>query len=114
MKEQRKSERKYLTYLSRVFDREKGLLLGFLVDLTTGGALLKGSFPITVNKSSKFRIELPENFSDQAHLDVDAITVWSKPDVETGFFLTGLKLENIQTPDLLVLEQLLSNYSKSK
>lgn len=109
MGDRRKLERKYLTYFSRVVDRNNGRLLGYLVDLTTGGALLVGNTPLKTNEIFHLRIDLPEGFSSQEQLDIDVEAVWCHPDVDPEFYRTGLKLLQPQPADLLVLERLLSN-----
>ncbi len=45
MNNRRRYDRKLLTFFSSVIDRTNGRLLGYLVDMTTGGALMKGNFP---------------------------------------------------------------------
>ncbi len=110
MQERRKNDRKYLTYFSRVVDRENGLLLGYLVDMTTGGALMIGTLPLKVNSDFHLRIDLPDNFAPQEQLDIDAKAVWCMPDTDPELYRTGLQLQQVKPSDLLTLEKLLSNY----
>jgi hypothetical protein len=114
MEERRKEVRKYLTYFSRVIDRETGLLLGYLVDLTTGGALMVSSMPIKTNVVFNLRVDLPEGFASQGQFDLQAKSIWSQPDTDPEFYRTGLQLLEIRPIDLLTLEQLLSNYGLRK
>ncbi len=109
MEERRKFNRKYLTYFSRVIDRENGMVLGFLVDLTTGGALMVGTIPLKVNSEFHLRIDLPDDFSNQKQLDIDAKAVWSMPDTDPELYRTGLQLKQVNPVDLLTLEKLLSS-----
>jgi hypothetical protein len=110
MQERRKNDRKYLTYFSRVVDRSNGLFLGYLVDMTTGGALMIGSIPLKVNSDFHLRIDLPERFAPQVQLDFDAKAVWSMPDTDPELYRTGLQLKQVEPRDLLTLEKLLSSY----
>jgi len=110
MDDRRRQERKYLTFFSRVLDRDNGLLLGYLVDMTTGGALMIGSVPLKVNSEFHLRIDLPDHFAPQEQLDIDVKAVWSMPDTDPELYRTGLKLGKVDPMDLLTLEKLLSNY----
>jgi hypothetical protein len=114
MEERRKEIRKYLNYFSRVTDRETGFVLGYLVDLTTGGALLVGNIPLNVGTVFQLRVDLPEEKFTQSQLDMDAKAVWCQPDSDPELYRTGLKLVTSQPGDLFILERLLSGHSSGK
>lgn len=113
MNERRKEVRKYLTHFARVLDRDTGYPLGYLVDLTTGGALLVGPLPLRVNHIFNLSIDLPEGVFDSSQLELKARAVWNLPDSEEGYYRTGLQLVDLQARDLLILERLLSDFGKS-
>ena len=108
MDDRRKESRKFLTYFSRVMDRKTGIMLGYLVDLTTGGALLIGNVSLKPESVLQLRLDLPEGFATQEQLDMEARAVWSRPDTDPEFFRTGLQLVKIKPGDLVILERLLS------
>ena len=110
MDNRRKQDRKYLSFFSRVVDRHNGRLLGYLADLTTGGALLVGNIPLKLGEVFQLRVDLPENFTTRDQLDLEAKAVWSQPDIDPEFYRTGLQLVDVQPMDLLILERLLSDY----
>ena len=114
MEERRKEVRKYLTYFSRVIDRDTGLLLGYLVDLTTGGALMVSSMPIKTDVVFNLRVDMPEGFSPQGQLELQAKSIWSQPDTDPEFYRTGLQLMEVRPTDLVTFERLLSNYGLRK
>ena len=72
MEERRSENRKFLTYFSRVIDRDTGIMLGYLVDLTTGGALLIGNVSLKPNSVLQLRLDLPEDFSPQEKLEISS------------------------------------------
>ena len=111
MEERRSESRKFLTYFSRVIDRDTGIMLGYLVDLTTGGALLIGNVSLSPDSVLQLRLDLPEDFSPQEKLEIEARAVWSRPDSDPEFYRTGLQLMNIEPKDLNTLERLLSIHS---
>jgi hypothetical protein len=108
MDDRRRESRRYLSYFSRVIDRDTGYLLGYLVDMTTGGALLVGNIYLQPSSTLRLRLDLPDGFSPQEQLDLDVRAVWSRPDKDPEFYRTGLQLMNIKPSDLVVLERLLS------
>jgi len=110
MNNRRKYDRKLLTFFSSVIDRTNGRLLGYLVDMTTGGALMKGNLPLKVNAVFQLRIDLPENFADKEFIEIQAKAVWSMPDMDEEFYRTGLQLIDIDPRDLLILERLIAYY----
>ena len=111
MVDRRKLDRKFLTYFARVLDRNNGLLLGYLEDLTTGGALLIGNTPLKLNEVFQLRIDLPDNFPRKEPLDIDARAMWSQPDEDPQLYRTGLKLVNVQPEEFAMLGLLISKYS---
>lgn len=110
MKERRTEERKFLTYFSRVVDRSNGRMLGYLVDLTTGGAQLVGNIQLKVNNIFQLRIDLPDGFSVHEFLDLDARAAWVAPDTDPEFFRTGLQLVSVPPEHTETLKQLLEQY----
>lgn len=110
MENRRKESRKYLKYFSRVTDRESGILLGYLVDMTTGGALLIGDYPLEANTLLDMRVDLPEGKFDREHLDLKALAVWCQPDSDPELYRTGLRLVEVDPGVFLILGRLLSAY----
>jgi hypothetical protein len=113
MDERRSESRKLLSYFSRVVERDSGYLLGYLIDLTTGGAMMVGNIYLEPNSPLSLRLDLPENFTPQEKLDLEVLTVWSRPDQDPELYRTGLRLINIQPSDLLILEKLLDLHGSS-
>jgi hypothetical protein len=110
MDDRRKYDRKLLTYFSSVIDRNTGMLLGYLVDMTTGGALMKGNLPLEVNSVFQLCIDLPDKFTSKKFVEIQAKAVWSTPDTDPDFYLTGLQLIDIDPGDLFILERLIEDY----
>jgi hypothetical protein len=108
MEERRRETRKFLTYFSRVLDRNSGILLGYLIDMTTGGALLIGNVRLEPNTYLNLRLDLPEDFYPQQELEMDARAVWCRPDSDPELYRTGLQLVNVKPKDLVILQRLLS------
>jgi hypothetical protein len=111
MIERRNEERKYLTYFSRVVDRNNGRPLGYLVDLTVHGAQLVGNIPLKLDHIFPLRIDLPEGFGDVRTLDLVAKAIWVEPDDDPEFYHTGLQLTEIADDQVETLQKLLDQYA---
>jgi c-di-GMP-binding flagellar brake protein YcgR len=114
MFDRRKLDRKFLTYFARVTDRKTDRLLGYLVDLTTGGALLIGDVPLKIGVDFSLRVDLPEELTDKKFLDIEARAVWNQPDVDPEFYRTGLQLLQTTPEELSILGRVLSHYSAKR
>jgi hypothetical protein len=109
MEERRRLARKYLSFFSRVIDPNTERLLGYLVDMSTGGALMIGSISLKPGVILPIRIDLPEEFSSQNSIHLVAKVVWVLPDVDPELYRTGLQLVKIKSSDLEILKRLLIN-----
>jgi len=114
MDERRKQNRRILTFFSRVIDRRSERLVGYLVDMTTDGALIVGNLPLKVNNSFQLQIDLPESYGDQPLLDIEARVIWCAPDEDPDLYRAGLQLINIKIADQAVLERLLKEYGLNR
>jgi hypothetical protein len=111
MEDRRHIPRRYLNYFSRVTERRTGQMLGYLVDLTTSGALLVGNIALDSHIDYELAIELPEGLHPDNRIALEARVMWVQPDEDPEFFRTGLQLTRIDPNDLAVLEKLLHLYS---
>jgi hypothetical protein len=113
MQERRRQDRKYLTYFSRVVDRKTGRLVGYMADLTTGGALMIADRALPIGTMLYLRMDLPSGFANKDHLEFNAKVVWHRPDDDPDFYKTGLQLLEIEWEDLAIIERVLSDYGFS-
>ena len=106
----RSLKRRHLIYYLRVFDRNTNQLLGHLVDVTKEGAKLISESPIAVNKRFKLRMVLPSEIFGREHLDFEAESLWSSPDINPDFQATGFRLIDMDARDMLVIARLINEY----
>jgi hypothetical protein len=111
MNERRKLPRKYLVIYSRVFDHETGKVVGYLSDLSVGGAMIIGEAPLESGKSMMIRIDLPETppFS-KSHLDLETKIIWSKPDIAPSFHNAGLQFVKVSKEDVKIINDMIDAY----
>lgn len=114
MDERRRKERRLLTYFSRVVDRTNDHLLGYLVDMTTDGALIIGILPLKINDTFSLRIDLPDTYRDQKQLDLEAKAVWCSPDDDPDLYRTGLQILHVNPNDKELLERLIRDYGLTR
>jgi hypothetical protein len=110
MPERRSEDRKYLTYFSRVIDRKTGRLVGYMADLTTGGALLIADRELPIDTLLHLRMDLPDGFANKSELSFNAKVIWNRPDDDPDFYKTGLKLSEIDFEDLAIIQRVLNEY----
>lgn len=108
--ERRKFKRRYLMYYSRIFDRKTGSVIGYIVDLTSEGAMIISEDPIDSKQVFQFRMDLPEDLSDKSFLDFEAESVWCKRDIDPNFYDTGIRLLNITPEDRALLDHMIQEY----
>jgi hypothetical protein len=110
MQERRKLPRKYLVFFSRVFNAKSGRLLGYLSDLTPQGAMLISEDHIRTPAVYRLIMDLPEDFSPQKNLEFDAKSVWSRPDSDPRFFMTGFQLLNVSEESIELIKRIVEDY----
>ncbi len=110
MEERRKLPRKYLVFFSRVFNAKNGKLLGYLSDLTPQGAMLISEDRIRTPATYRLIMDLPEDFNPQKSLEFDAMSVWSRPDSDPRFFMTGFQLLNVPEESIEIIQQIIEDY----
>ena len=109
--ERRKLERKFLVVYSRVFDRKTGKVIGYLSDLTVKGAMVIGEHHLERGENYQLRIDLPESSEfKKDHLDIDAKSVWSKPDIDPAFFNTGFEFGELAPGDEKIILRMIELY----
>ena len=111
MQERRKISRKYLAIYSRVFDRSSGRVLGYLSDLTDGGAMIISDSSIAENQDISLRFDLPDPalFSID-HLNIDTHIIWCRPDIDPAFYNIGFKFKTISEEQAKIIEEMIVAY----
>jgi hypothetical protein len=97
-------------FYSRVFDRKNGKMLGYLADMTIEGVMVISEDTIQTEDVYRLRIDLPEDLYGKAYLNLEARSVWSKPDVNPNFFMTGFQLQNPTPEDQEIMKRIILDY----
>ena len=108
--EKRRHKRLQLIYYLRVFDRKSGQLMGHMVDITAEGIMLLSDQPIKNKTVFELAMVLPPSVGEKKRIAFDAMSVWSRRDVNPDFYDTGLKFINITPEDAMVIRQLTDDF----
>jgi len=110
MEERRKQKRKDLLFYSRVYEEQKGKMLGNLLNITSQGAMLLTEKPIEPGEEFTLLIELPEGLSTKTRLRVQATSLWHQPDINPEFCDVGFHFLHIDPEDLPIISKLIEEY----
>jgi len=110
MQERRKVKRRYLLFYSRVFNAVTLDLIGHLVDITSGGAMLISEEPINLNTIYELRLELTKEVSDKPYLDFSVKSMWGRPDIDPHYYDTGFQFINTSLADDQTIQKIIEVY----
>ena len=95
MQERRKEERTSVNSIFEVEDAYYKDKLGNLVDISPKGLRIRGSEQIDVNDELRLRILLPMRIFGKNKIDITAVCVWSKPDSDAQYWLSGFEFYRV-------------------
>ena len=111
MEERRRIPRKYLIVYSRVYERNLGMIIGYLGDLSQLGAMIISEQPQTVDSVLPIRFDLPDmNIFNSAQLDLTARVVHCVPDVNPEFYNIGFEFLELTQGQLSTIEKMMEAY----
>lgn len=110
MPERRKLKRKHIVFFARVFDAQTEQLLGHLVDITPEGAMLISESALPTDVNLRLKVELAEDIAPQPFLELEARSLWSRPDVNPRFFNTGFQLLRTTPEDVAIIQRIVKTY----
>lgn len=99
MEERRRSPRVKLKDHFPIIDMANGRNIGNLVDLTPHGMLLRGKHIILDKAQMDLSLRLPKTIFGRRELDVLAKCVWTKPDDDQEFILSGFEFVEVTPQD---------------
>ncbi|MDK1029010.1 MAG: PilZ domain-containing protein [Anaerolineae bacterium] len=111
MDERRKLERKYLIVYSRVFERNKGKMLGYLGDLSISGAMIISEHKQEENSVLPLRFDLPDvHLFDVDHLNISARIAHCDPDLNPAFYNIGFEFLDLTELQKKTITQMMDAY----
>ena len=110
MPERRKLKRQFLIYFGRVYDRQNGQTIGNLADISVEGAMIISNRAIDAGKVHLLRLDLPEEVFKIDHIDLDAQSIWCRPDIDPALYNVGFQLINMDPDRTSMIELLIKQY----
>ena len=105
MKEQRKNPRHKLCDHPIVHDRILGMVIGRVLDLSTGGLRVITDKPIEKSTRIECRLQLPKEIDGETQVLVDICCVWCRKNTLYGAFEAGFSFLNPSESDLRILHK---------
>lgn len=114
MKDQRNEERVKAMIFTAVYEQKGRVLLGFLGDLTTQGAMVMGEKPIETDRDLTLVIEFKGATEiPGGQLTLPAHVAHCDVDKDTAYYHTGFKFLELKEDDEKVIEALVAKYKFS-
>ena len=110
MSEARRADREVINRYLRVYNRDSGDFVGYLVDITPGGAMLQSKQAIEPEQRFELRIELPEEMQGSREIVVNARSKWEKKEDNALFYHTGFEFESLTDDDTVRVRSLMEHY----
>ena len=113
--EQRKMERRDFTYYMKVTDAATGNLVGYLVDISTGGFKLDSQKAIPAGKEFRLHLELSGDIANKSSLIFSARSIWCQTDpIDPTAFKVGFQIVGMGAGDALIFQRMYERYASSK
>jgi len=110
--ERRKESRKKLMAFTPVHDQDKGILLGYIRDLTLYGVLVISEKILDVNKQITLVIELPGGLPEiiATRMTIPARVVRCMEDESSQTYKIGFEFTDVKPEHLKIIQALLERY----
>ncbi|PLX47309.1 MAG: PilZ domain-containing protein [Desulfobulbaceae bacterium] len=105
--ESRGMKRRQLVYYLKLYDTETGQQIGNLVDITTKGCKIVSREPLPVGQAMNLRLDLPEGYFSRESVVLSGTTLWSRPDVNPDFHVTGFEVPHLGHEERKLVRQLI-------
>lgn len=106
---QRRLRRHYLIYYLRVFDRETGVVLGHLIDITPQGIMILRDAPIAVGSKYALRLRWRNSAGRLQIADFDGECRWCHPDVNPDFYGAGFAISSANEEHVRSISELIED-----
>jgi hypothetical protein len=108
--EKRNFKRWQLIFYLRVFDQDTGSLLGHIIDISEGGMMLISEQPLPIDQMFRLYLEVPQDTGPRQHIEFEALSLWSKNDINPDFYDTGFRIIRLTPYALGQLRLLIADF----
>jgi c-di-GMP-binding flagellar brake protein YcgR len=112
LNDRRKEPRKKLMAFTPVYEKQKGILLGYIRDLTLQGVLVVGEKKLDVNKQTTLAIELPGGLPSVTPtlMTISARVARCEVDENTQIYKLGFEFVDVEPEQAEIIQALLTRY----
>lgn len=109
--EKRKHTRNHLAFYLRVFDGKSNLVVGHLMDISSGGLMLLSDEHVPVKKEYLLRMRLPTEVVGRDEIVFGAISRWCRVDENPDFYISGFQIQSLDDDTKQAVQQLIGEFS---
>ncbi len=91
VREKRKHNRSRSIFDLKVTDRDTLLVIGYLLDLSSGGLGIIGDDPIETHRAFRLELTIPLDEKEKEMIAFDATSLWCKKAPEAELYHTGFQ-----------------------
>lgn len=99
-----------LIFYLRVYERDSASLLGHIIDLSEGGMMVLSDQPIAVEQNFHLWVDAPRETGPRQRIELEAHSIWCRPDINPDFYNTGLRFTRLSSYDLRKLRLLIDDF----
>lgn len=109
--ERRRLDRRNFSYYMRVTDETTKQLIGYLVDISTGGFKLDCPTVVPNEREYRLHIELTRDIADKNSMVFIARSKWCHPDhVDPNTYNVGFQIVNMTPGDSVIFQRMFEKY----
>ena len=106
----RKHKRAHLIEYLEVLDRDTGLHIGHLADISPQGIMVVSKKTISLNRDFSFQLLLPETATDRKEINFQARCLWCKEDFNPDFYVSGFHISEIAAHEIEIIKDLIKSH----
>lgn len=110
MNERRRANRYQLLFNARVYDADRGHVIGHLSDLSAKGLMVITEKPLPVGHTCRVRIPLPVAFDGLGELTIETTVAWTEPATHPAYHRNGLQALSLDAGQRRMLTRLVEDY----
>jgi hypothetical protein len=111
MQDRRKHQRKDLIYQLKIFNLDDNSFFGHLKNITEEGIMIVSGSEREVNVTHRIRMDLPKTIEGTNELVVKALILWTKKEIDTDYFISGLKLIDVSESEKEIIQLLIEHFA---
>ena len=110
MAEQRKVNRTHLIHYLKVINVDDDSVIGYLVDISIEGVLLRTKVPVAVDACFNCILQLNSSIDNQTEIGFRATCIWCKQESITSYHSVGLRIDEMNSEHERAMRLLIDLY----